>query len=45
MLPRPKLVPRNRRTHWISPKLAMRVRKDKGADFSLCDVNIPVEVK
>ncbi|MES2033645.1 MAG: peptidylprolyl isomerase [Pseudomonadota bacterium] len=22
-----------------------RVRKDKGADFSLCDVNIPVEVK
>lgn len=29
---------------WFKGEIA-RVRADKGADFSLCDVNIPVEVK
>lgn len=29
---------------WFKGEIA-RVRKEKGADFSLCDVNIPVEVK
>ncbi|MBP7703817.1 MAG: peptidylprolyl isomerase [Caulobacter sp.] len=29
---------------WFKSEIA-RVRKEKGADFSLCDVNIPVEVK
>lgn len=29
---------------WLKGEIA-RVRKAKGADFSLCDVNIPVEVK
>jgi peptidylprolyl isomerase len=41
---RPKVRVIDTRGAWFKAELA-RVRADKGADFSACDVNIPAEVK